>query len=230
MMRKPLPILASAMMFGFVTTLFVTSLFVMPLALADFRDSAPPLRKFDPAKDCDCLFSSIAQKEFLRDGYTKLAETYKDTLKDLGDGKVSPTWVELDPNTMDSGQARRLSAFNVRLDEEEKDLVSKAPKPDCDMPEDAEIILKTDGRTGEPPSDEEQKAAKQHFPFEELFDAVMIHEMHHAARFGTNNIGVKSTLGKTRTPYGRALEEAEGYALEIAELKKLAKQCKVSFE
>lgn len=221
MMRKPLRILASALIFSLVT----------PVALADFPDEGPALRKFDPKKDCDCVFSALKRARALRDGYRALAESYRGMLKDLGDGKASPTWV--DPNLLSEQQMKRLGAFNKTFGEEEMKMAQRAPASDCGFPADKVIVLETDSWTGNLPSTQDQNTLKPLFPFEELYDAVMLHEAHHSGRFFEHNNGPNKPAGglpRARTPYGRALEEAKGYEIEIKELEPLEKQCKVSFE
>lgn len=221
MMRKPLQIFASAMIFSLVT----------PLALADFPDKGPPLRKFDPAKDCDCLFSALKRARALSKGYRALAESYQGMLKDLGNGKDTPAWV--DPNLMSEQQKNRLRALNEAFNEEEQKMAQGVPASDCGFPEDKRIVLETSSLSGDLPSTEQQNTMKPLFPFEELYDAVMLHEAHHSGKFHENNNGPNKPAGKlpkARTPYGRALEEAEGYDIEIKELEPLEKQCKVSFE
>lgn len=231
MMRKPLRMLASAMMFSFIAPLVVMPLFVMPEARADFPDTGPPLRKFDPKKDCDCVFSALKRARALRDGYRALAESYRGMLKDLGDGKDSPAWV--DPNLLSEQQMKRLGEFNKAFDAEEQKMAQSAPASDCGFPEGKRIVLETSSLTGSLPTSEQQNSMKPLFPFEELYDAVMLHEAHHSGKFFEHNSGSNKPAGKlpgARTPYGRALEEAEGYEIEIRELEPLQKQCKVSFK
>lgn len=207
---------------------------VAPIAVAaDFPDLGPPLRKFDPKneKDCPCVFSALKRARYLRDGYKALAESYKDTLKDLGNGKDTPAWV--DPNILNEQQLKRLIEFNKTFDAEELKMAQAAPASDCGFPEDKDLVLQTSPLTGELPNADRQKEVKPLFPFEELYDAVMRHEAHHSAQFSANNDGANRPAGRlprTRTPWGRALEEAQGYAIEIEELEKLEKRCKVSFK
>lgn len=207
---------------------------VAPIAVAeDFPDLGPPLRKFDPKneKDCPCVFSALKRARHLRDGYKALAESYKDTLKDLGNGKDTPAWV--DPNILNEQQIKRLIEFNKTFDAEELKMAQAAPASDCGFPEDRNLVLETSPLTGELPNADRQKEVKPLFPFEELYDAVMRHEAHHSAQFSANNDGANKPAGRlprTRTPYGRAREEARGYAIEIAELEKLERRCKVSFK
>ena len=196
---------------------------------ADVPGEGTSSRKFDPKKDCKCLFQRIEQVKKLRQGYLKLAEEYKEFLKDLGDGTISPTWVNI--KNLSKQQRRRLVLFNRRFNEKEKAMAASIPAAkDCNFPE-KEIILETDSVTGAPPTPEEQKKARKLFPFDELFEAALAHEYYHAGEFTKNNPGLDAnSLPKARTPYGRALEEAAGYAVELKILQKLAKQCKVSFK
>lgn len=200
--------------------------FVLPGTLfADVPDLGPSLRHFDPKKkeDCECVKSALEHARALQAGYQELADSYKDTLKDLGSHGKAPTWV--DPRNMTAQQIGRLGALNQQFDKEERQMATGAPASKCGFAPDADITLVTDPLTGSPPDAATQKRLKPLFPFEELYDAVIAHEYYHAAQFSAHNPG-DVRLPKTRTPYGRALEEAQGYGVEIAALEKLEKKCK----
>jgi hypothetical protein len=187
----------------------------------------PPLRHFDPKKDCKCVESSLKRKRALRDAYKKLAESYKGFLIELGQQGRTPTRVDL--TIMTAQQRARLAALNTKFDEEEQTAVSKVPAAEhCGFPEDTNIVLKTNLRYCAPPTPEQQRSFKPLFPFEELYDAVMLHEYHHAGECARNNMDIIDPVPRTLTPYGRALEEAAGYQIEIDALGKLAKKCKLA--
>lgn len=210
-----------------VIALCVLTFCNLALADDDVPDLGPPLRNFNPDKDCDCVTSSIARKQKILEGYRELAESYRDTLKDLGNGRRSPAWV--DPNILSNAQRARLVALNRKFDEEEDKFAKNAPEADCGFPPGKSIVLVTDSYTGSPPSREKQRELKRLFPFEGLYDAVMLHEYHHDAEHSKNNSGRNAPAGglpRARTPYGRALEEVRGYEIEIAALEKLNKKCK----
>lgn len=194
------------------------------LLAQDLPDLGPKLRDCT-SSDCKCIQSSIDHNKQILEGYRELASSYKNMLTDLGDGKISPTWV--DPTALSPSQIGRQSLLMKEFEAEEKKMVAQAPERDCGFPDDVdEIELKTSPWNGSPPSKADQEKYKPLFPCEQVYDAVMAHEYYHGAQWQDNNSGrnkPKSGLPRARTPYGQALEEAKGYEIEIAELEKLKK-------
>jgi hypothetical protein len=201
------------------------------LAADDVPDLGPPLRQCEKM-DCKCVQSSIDRHRKIAEGYRNLAEEYRGMLTSLGTRAAvrnpkargqaaddTPTWADL--SMLDPSQKERLLALKGQFGKDEAKMVKEAPERDCGFPPDAEIVLVTSSLTGSPPSKADQEKYKPLFPCEGVYDAVMKHEYHHADKWSANNQDKVDKAPRVRTPYGQALEEAEGNEIEVAELEKL---------